>query len=114
MSKTNEVYWWTIFSMGGVLGALFLPVFILLTGFILPFSDLSSEDYLNLHKLLGNWISKSLILLIFFACFFHGFHRLRHTLLDLGLRPFEGILTSICYGLAFLGAGLAAYLLWLI
>ncbi len=114
MSKTNEVYWWTIFSMGGVLGALFLPVFVLLTGFILPFGELSSEEFANLHKLLGNWVIKIFLLVIFFSCFFHGFHRLRHTLLDLGLRPYEGPLTFTCYGLAFSGAAFAAYVLWIL
>ena len=61
MSKTNEVYWWTIFSMGGVLGAVFLPVFVLLTGFILPFSEVSAEEYANLHKLFGNSVIKLFI-----------------------------------------------------
>jgi len=114
MSKTNEVYWWSIFSMGGVLAALFLPVCILLTGFILPLSEISFEEFEKLHNLFGNWIVKLFLLLIFFSSFFHGFHRVRHTLLDLGLRSYETILTFMCYGLAFLGTVCAAYVLWLV
>ena len=38
MTKTNEAFWWSLFSAGGVMSALCLPALIVATGLILPFT----------------------------------------------------------------------------
>ena len=40
--KSNEAFWWSLFSAGGVLSAMFLPAFVVISGLILP--NQSSAD----------------------------------------------------------------------
>lgn len=112
MSRSNEAFWWSLFAAGGVLGALFIPVLVLLTGFWLPTADPveAAEHYTHLVELLGRWPVKILLIAVIGLSCFLCAHRIRHTLMDLGLRGHARAISLACYGAAILGA-LASVLL---
>jgi len=113
MKHSNEALWWSLFSAGGVLSATFMPAIILLTGFILPFAG-EADGSISLggvHGVVSNWFVRTLLFVIFSFSFFHCMHRIRHMLLDLGLRGAPRLLSIVCYGGAITGAGAAAWVL---
>jgi fumarate reductase subunit D len=84
----GHLFWWFLFSQGGVLTALLLPVHVLVQGILGPLGIVPVADrhYDTWVSVLGNPLVK-LYLLVFFAfAFFHFAHRLRYLLVDLGLR----------------------------
>ena len=110
MTYSKEAFWWSLFSAGGVLTALFLPAIILVTGLFLPF--FSDQDvgavYDRLHATLSLWWVRGLIFVVMSLSLFHCFHRIRHILMDLGLRRASTTLSLCCYGSAGVGTGLIA------
>ena len=113
MTQSKEVFWWSLFSAGGVLAALFLPAIILVTGLFLPF--FSGQDvaavYGRLHATLSIWWVRGLIFVVVSLSLFHCFHRIRHILMDLGLRHASTTLSLCCYGSAGVGTVLIAMLM---
>jgi fumarate reductase subunit D len=105
MSKSNEVLWWSLFSAGGVMAALAMPALILSTGFLLGTNDTSmaAERYVQLQSVLSWWIVRLALFVVISLSFFHCAHRIRHTLMDLGVRGVSLLLMMICYGGALAG-----------
>lgn len=105
MSKSNEAFWWSLFSAGGVLAALCLPAIILATGFLLPTQDTAHgvNRYEQVQQVVAFWPVRIALLLVISLSFFHCAHRIRHTLMDMGLRSFEPVLKLFCYGGAIAG-----------
>ena len=113
MTHSKEAFWWSLFSAGGVLAALFLPAFIVVTGFLLPFFSAQDgeEVYGKMHDTLSTWWVRCVILVVVFLSLFHCFHRIRHVLMDLGLRRAAAPLSVLCYGSALVGTLLIAMFL---
>ena len=102
MSKSNEAFWWSLFSAGGVLAALCMPVFVLITGFLIPKLVGGKEDpalvfYDMFSSMASKWPVRITLFAVIFFSLFHCAHRIRHTLMDLGLRHSTGLLAAICY-----------------
>ncbi len=114
MSKSNEAFWWSLFSAGGVMSALFIPAIILVTGFMLPTTDSTRavEHYEHVSSTVGWWPVSIVLLGVISLSMFHCVHRIRHVLMDFGLRRFDLLLMIICYGGAFSGTLATAFLLW--
>ncbi len=113
MSKSHEAFWWSLFSAGGVFAALCIPALIVATGFLLPNSDpdAAAERAAQLHGVVSIWPVRLGLLLVIFLSFFHCAHRVRHTLMDVGLRGLARPLMIVCYGGALAGTAVAAVLL---
>ncbi len=113
MKHSKEAFWWSLFSAGGVLTALFLPAIILVTGLILPLFLSQDGDavYGRVHDTLSMWWVRGLIFVVVFLSLFHCFHRIRHILMDLGLRQASTTLSVFCYGSALVGTLLTALFL---
>ncbi len=112
--KSNEAFWWSLFSAGGVLSAMFLPVFVVISGLILP--NQSTENpgrapYEHIHGIVSWWPVRVVLFGVIALAFFHAAHRIRHVMIDLGWRLHIATLSLVCYGGAFAGAGTAAWLL---
>ncbi len=84
MRPSNEPLPWAIFSAGGVIIALLIPILIVVTGFLVPAEEIGFAD---LDDLFGNPLVRLIVLGVAFFTFFHAAHRIRHTLMDLGGRP---------------------------
>ena len=104
---------WLLFSAGGVLAALALPVLVFLFGLAFPLGWLQAPSYGYLLALvqplpvrLAFWIFAVLALL-------HWAHRFRYTLYDgLQVKHLDEVINLLCYGGALLGAIVTAYVLW--
>lgn len=93
--------------------ALFVPVFIVGTGLILPFmAGDPAESYERVHGILSMRLVQLAMLGVITLGLFHCAHRIRHVLIDVGFRGMSGLLAVGCYGGAFAGAVVAAIFLF--
>lgn len=103
---------WLLFSSGGMVAALLVPVLLLLFGVAFPLGWLDAPDHAHLLAVLRNPIT---LLVLFGLCvlaLFHWAHRFRYTLYDgLQLKRAAGLIITLCYGGAVAGSVVAAYLL---
>lgn len=96
--KTHEPFWWGLFSAGGMIAAFAMPVMILLTGFLAPLGVLPTAlGYEHLHGLLSHVLVKIAISAAVTLTLFHCAHRVRHTLVDVGLATEDGVAAALCY-----------------
>lgn len=96
--KTVEPFWWGLFSAGGMIAAFAMPVMILLTGFLAPLGVLPvALGYEHLHALLSHVLVKMAVSAAVTFSLFHCAHRIRHTLVDVGLAGPEGVAAALCY-----------------
>lgn len=112
--KSNEPIWWSLFSAGGMIAAMVLPVLMVITGIVVPFG-LAGEDPLNferIHSAVSHSVTKLILGVVIALPFFHWAHRFRFTLVDIGLKPLSTLITILCYGGAIAGTVVAVMVLW--
>ena len=108
MARSNEPIFWSMFSAGGVVAALFLPVTMVLTAIAVPSGWISPDGLL---ELLAHPLARLYLLVLISLPMFHWAHRFRYAIADLGLKRFPGILAVACYGTAVLATAAGAYFL---
>ena len=113
VNHSKEAFWWSLFSAGGVMAALFIPAFVIATGLALPFWAAGDDEavYQHVQRIVSFWVVRLVLFAVIFFSLFHCAHRFRHILMDLGLRTASRTLAVCCYGGALFGAGVAAFLL---
>lgn len=97
MRRSNEPLFWSLFSGGGMILALLAPALIILTGFLVP---ANSVGFGRLHAIVTNPVGRVVLFGVAALTFFHSAHRLRHVLVDVGLRRFSLVLAVVCYATA--------------
>jgi fumarate reductase subunit D len=111
--KTIEPFLWTLFSGGGVLAALFLPVHILLFGLAIPLGLVKDPGRERLLALLHHPLGRIYLLVLCLFALFHAAHRIRFTLYDgLQIKHLNEVIAALCYGGAIAGSLWAGFLLW--
>jgi fumarate reductase subunit D len=110
--RTAEPILWLLFSAGGVVAALFLPILMFIFGLAVPLGWLTpSPDHL--HAVLANPLT---LLVLFGLCLlslFHWAQRFRYTLFDgLKLKDHQRLVNLGCYTVAVLGTIAVAVVLW--
>lgn len=104
---------WLLFSAGGVVAALFLPVLMLLFALAIPLGWVSAPSYEDLHELLRHPLTRLVLFAVLTLSLFHWAHRFRYTLYDgLQIQHLNRLVAIGCYGGAALGTVAAAYVLW--
>jgi len=104
---------WLLFSAGGTLAALLLPVHLILSGLAFPLGWLSAPSYETLRALVAHPLTRLYLLALISLPLFHWAHRFRYTLYDgLQLKHLTALIAVLCYGTAFAGTLVAAYTLW--
>jgi fumarate reductase subunit D len=106
----SEPYLWLLFSAGGILSAMLLPIVALLLGIAIPLGWVPAPSYDTIRALVSNPITRLVLFGLAFLSFFHFAHRLRHTLHD-AVRLKGPVITILCYGAAVAGSVWAVYLL---
>lgn len=110
-----EPFLWLLFSNGGVLAALFLPILLLLFGLAFPLGWLTPPSQEYLLAVLRHPLTRGVLFLLCMLALFHGAHRFRFTLYDgLQIKHLNEVINLLCYGGAIAGTAAAAYLLWLV
>ena len=111
--KTIEPFLWTLFSGGGVLAALLLPVHLLLFGLLIPLGAAPDPGRAHLLAVLHHPLTRVYLFVLCTLALFHAAHRFRFTLYDgLQIKHLNELINTFCYGGALLGTAAAGYLLW--
>jgi fumarate reductase subunit D len=111
--QTVEPLWWMLFSAGGVLAALLLPILVFLFGLAFPLGWLSPPGHEHLLAVLRHPLTRVVLFLLCMLSLFHAAHRFRYTLYDgLQIKHLNELINVLCYGGAIVGSVVAAYLLW--
>lgn len=115
MDRT-EPFWWGLFSFGGIIAALLVPIHILIDGLAVPLG-LAEEEVLNydrIRDLVGYPLAKVYFFSLVAFPLYHAAHRARFTLYELGIRETHLPFGILCYGLALIGTIISAYILFLL
>lgn len=113
--RTIEPLLWTLFSAGGVLAALLIPVLVLLFGLAFPLGLLPAPQHGDLLAILRHLVSRAGLFLVCVLGLFHWAHRFRYTLYDgLQIKHLNELVNVLCYGCAIAGSVIAAYLFWIV
>ena len=103
---------WLMFSGGGVVAAVLLPVLAVLFALALPLGWVSRPDHGHLVAVLGNPLTQLVLTGVFVLLLVHSAHRFRYTLYD-GLQvKLRRTTAALCYGAAALGAVAAVVIVW--
>jgi fumarate reductase subunit D len=107
-----EPFVWLLFSGGGVVAALTLPILILLFGLAMPLGWVDAPDHADLLAVLRHPLTRLGVLVICALSLAHWAHRFRFTLHDgLKLQRYDATIATACYGGALVATAVAAYLL---
>ncbi len=108
MAKTNEPIWWSLFGAGGTVAAFLLPVTVLLIGLSVAAGWLPEPSFLSLVR---HPLTRLYLFVLISLSLFHAAHRMRFTLIDVGLKSAGAALAILLYGGAILGTVLAVLFL---
>ena len=104
---------WMLFSAGGMMAALLIPILLVLFGLAFPLGWLSPPDHAHLLSVLGHPLTRVVLFFLCVLSLFHWAHRFRYTLYDgLQIKHLNELINSFCYGAAIVGSIVAGYLLW--
>ena len=110
---TLEPLLWLLFSAGGVVAALVIPVLLLLFGLAFPLDWLSPPSHAHMLAVLGHPLSRITIFVSCTLLLFHSAHRVRFTLYDgLQIKHLNELIVLVCYGAVLIGTVAAGYLVW--
>ena len=88
---TGEIVWWSLFAVGGVIAALFVPTLILITGIAIPFVSIGAVEGVRFNgsptimALITSLIGRLVLFVATSLPLFHCAHRLVHTSKDLSM-----------------------------
>ena len=101
-----------LFSAGGVVSALLMPILVLVFGVAVPLGWLPAPGYEHLLAVLRHPLTRLTLMALCTLSLFHWAHRFRYTLYDgLQIKHLNELVNTFCYGGAIAGTIAAAYLL---
>jgi fumarate reductase subunit D len=113
IKRHPEPLLWMLFSAGGIVSAMLMPVLVLLFGIAFPLGWLAPPGYDHLLLVLGHPIGRIVMFSLCALSLFHWAHRFRHTLYDgLQIKHLNEMIAVISYGVAVVGTVVTAYLVW--
>ena len=111
--RAIEPLLWILFSAGGMLAALVIPVLLFLFGLAFPLGWLSPPSHGHLLAVLVHPVVRLALFLLCTLALFHWAHRFRYTLYDgLQIKHLNELIYPVCYGGAIVGSAAAGYILW--
>ena len=106
IKRSAEPLLWMVFSAGGVVAALVLPMLLFLFGVAFPLGWLTPSAT-HLASVIGHPMTRLALVIVCTLSLFHAAHRFRYTLYD-GLQlKWKWQIATVCYGGALAGAGAA-------
>ena len=113
IKRHPEPLLWMLFSAGGVLSVLLMPVLIALFGLAFPLSWITPPGYERMREVVSHPLTRLVLFALLMLSLFHWAHRFRHTLYDgLQIKHLNELVAILCYGSAVVGSVVAAILLW--
>ena len=116
MPKTsNDAFFWGLFSAGGTVAAILIPVQLFLLAVAFPLGWLQEPTYSTLMDVVRLPLVRVYLFVLCSLPLFHWAHRFRFTLYDgLQIKHLNEVIFAGCYGSAIVGTAVAGYLLWTI
>ncbi len=106
---------WLLFSGGGLVAALMVPVLLFLFGVAFPLGWIAFPDYEHLLAVVRHPLTRLALLGLCVLALFHWAHRFKYTLYDgLQLQRLHAPINAFCYGGAVVGSAIAGYLLLIV
>src|SRR2546422_3932680 len=97
--RSNEPFLWSLFSSGGMIAALLVPVLLFLFGLAFPLGWIDAPSYGNLLALARHPLARLALFAVCSLSLFHGAHRFRFTLYDgLQIKHLNELIAVFCYG----------------
>ncbi len=111
--RSNEPFFWSLFSSGGMISALVMPVLALVLWIAPSVGWMPPVTYAGLVELVRHPLVRVGLFVVISLSLFHWGHRFRFTLYDgLQLHHLFVLIALICYGGATVLILVAGYLLW--
>jgi fumarate reductase subunit D len=108
-----EPFLWLLFSAGGVVAALLIPMMLFLFGVAFPLGWISTPSHAHLLGLAHNPATTIVLFGLCVLALFHWAHRFRYTLYDgLQIKHLNGVINVCCYGGATAGSIIAGLVLF--
>jgi fumarate reductase subunit D len=112
--RSIEPLLWMLFSAGGVLAALLIPILLFLFGLAVPLGWVSEPKHDHLVVVLHHPLTRVVLFLLGMLSLFHWAHRFRYTLYDgLQIKHLNEVINLFCYGGAIVGSVATGYVLFL-
>jgi succinate dehydrogenase subunit D len=112
IKRSAEPLLWMLFSAGGVVAALVLPMVLFLFGVAFPLGWLTPPPATHLAAVIGHPLTRLVLVVVCTLSFVHAAHRFRYTLYDgLQIKHLNEMITLLCYGSAIVGSAASLYLL---
>lgn len=113
ITRNPEPLLWMLFSAGGVLSGMLMPILVLLFGVAFPLGWLTAPSHEQMLVVMGNPLTRLALFGLCVLSLFHWAHRFRHTLYDgLQIKHLNEVIALLSYGAAVVGSVATAYLLW--
>ncbi len=109
--KTIEPFWWSLFSVGGVVAAFLVPIHLFVHGLAAPLGWIPL-GHARMLALVTHPLVKLYLFVLIALPLYHCFHRLRFILEDVGLHGLRTPIAILCYGAAVLGTVVTLSVLW--
>jgi len=109
--KTIEPFWWSLFSVGGVVAAFLVPVHLFVHGLAAPLGWIPL-GHGSLLALVTQPLVKVYLFVLIALPLYHWAHRFRFILEDVGLHGFRTPIAILSYGAAVLGTVATLWVLW--
>jgi fumarate reductase subunit D len=95
----SHLLFWFLFSQGGVIAAILIPVHMLVQGILGPLRIVPVVDqhYDTWFSILGNPLVKLYLLVLIAVPFFHFAHRLRYFVVDLGVPAAKSVPAQVLF-----------------
>jgi len=111
--RSNEPFVWLLFSAGGAVAALFIPVLLFLLFLAPPLGWVNAPSYDTVLGLAHSLLGRAFLLVLCILPLFHWAHRFRYTLYDgLQIKHLNEFVNTFCYGGAIIGSVVAIYLVF--
>jgi fumarate reductase subunit D len=111
--SSSEALAWGLFSAGGMVSALLVPVLLLLFGVVYPLVLVEPPEYSYLLAVVSNPLTRLALLVLCVLSLLHWAHRFRHALnILLRLKRLSVPIGLLCYGAAMAGSVWAAFVLF--
>ncbi|MHA6794106.1 fumarate reductase subunit FrdD [Pseudonocardia bannensis] len=111
--SSSEAIGWLLFSAGGMVSALLVPVLLLLFGVVFPLGLLAPPEHAHLSAVLRHPFIRIALFVLCMLSLLHWAHRFRYTLHDgLQLKQLNKLINLLCYGGVVAGSSWAAFVLF--
>jgi len=103
---------WGLFSLGGFVVALLLPVFIVMNSLAYAFAFVSADTitYRGMLTWIASPITKLFLVVVVGGSLFHAMHRIKYILYDFGAARHKSVIEPLVYGIAAVGTVAALFL----